>query len=191
MVLAAVGLIVPALFHQLVGPGAAGPGAQAEPRGRRHPDRHLRPEPALQPGDPQGPDQRRQGGRGRRDPTRRPGGSAHVDRASCSSRRSFVAWMSEVLVGAVEEASRGAGAERGLHGRDRRGDRRQRGRALDGVLMALKNQMDLAVGIAMGSALQIALFVAPVLVFVSYLRRRRRWTCSSRPGGRRRDPRRS
>jgi Ca2+:H+ antiporter len=38
------------------------------------------------------------------------------------------------------------------------------------VLVAWKNQADLAVGIAMGSALQIALFVAPVLVFVSYLR---------------------
>ena len=38
------------------------------------------------------------------------------------------------------------------------------------ILMAMKNQMDLAVGIALGSALQIALFVAPVLVFASYLR---------------------
>ena len=38
------------------------------------------------------------------------------------------------------------------------------------VLVALKNQMDLAVGIALGSAMQIALFVAPVLVFASYLR---------------------
>jgi Ca2+:H+ antiporter len=38
------------------------------------------------------------------------------------------------------------------------------------VLVALKRQMDLALGIALGSALQIALFVAPVLVFASYLR---------------------
>ncbi len=38
------------------------------------------------------------------------------------------------------------------------------------VLMALKNKMDLAIGIAIGSALQIALFVAPVLVLASYLR---------------------
>jgi Ca2+:H+ antiporter len=38
------------------------------------------------------------------------------------------------------------------------------------ILVAMKNQMDLAVGIAIGSALQIALFVAPVLVFASYLR---------------------
>jgi Ca2+:H+ antiporter len=34
----------------------------------------------------------------------------------------------------------------------------------------MKNQMDLAVGIAIGSALQVALFVAPVLVLASYLR---------------------
>jgi len=36
------------------------------------------------------------------------------------------------------------------------------------VTMALKNKMDLSVGIAVGSSLQIALFVAPVLVFISY-----------------------
>lgn len=38
------------------------------------------------------------------------------------------------------------------------------------VLVALKNKMDLAVGIALGSAIQVALFVAPLLVFASYLR---------------------
>ena len=37
------------------------------------------------------------------------------------------------------------------------------------ILMALKNKMDLSVGIAIGSSLQIALFVAPLLIFVSYL----------------------
>ena len=36
------------------------------------------------------------------------------------------------------------------------------------VWMALKNKLDLSLGIAIGSSLQIALFVAPVLVFVSY-----------------------
>jgi Ca2+:H+ antiporter len=33
---------------------------------------------------------------------------------------------------------------------------------------ALKNRLDLSVGIALGSASQIALFVAPVLVLLSY-----------------------
>src|SRR5207247_2500858 len=36
------------------------------------------------------------------------------------------------------------------------------------VLMAMKNKMDLALNIAIGSSIQIALFVAPVLVFASY-----------------------
>jgi Ca2+:H+ antiporter len=37
------------------------------------------------------------------------------------------------------------------------------------VEVAIKNQMDLSLSIALGSSLQIALFVAPVLVFVSLL----------------------
>jgi Ca2+:H+ antiporter len=36
------------------------------------------------------------------------------------------------------------------------------------ILMAMKNKMDLSINIAIGSSLQIALFVAPVLVFLSY-----------------------
>jgi Ca2+:H+ antiporter len=37
------------------------------------------------------------------------------------------------------------------------------------VLVSRKNKMDLAFNIAVGSSLQVALLVAPVLVFVSYL----------------------
>jgi Ca2+:H+ antiporter len=37
------------------------------------------------------------------------------------------------------------------------------------VLMALKNKMDAAVNIAVGSSIQVALFVAPMLVFLSYV----------------------
>lgn len=37
------------------------------------------------------------------------------------------------------------------------------------VLMALRNKLDLAMQIAIGSSIQIALFVAPVLVFASLL----------------------
>ena len=36
------------------------------------------------------------------------------------------------------------------------------------VLVALKNKMDLAVNIAIGSSAQVALFVAPVLVLASF-----------------------
>ncbi|MFT5191245.1 MAG: Ca2+:H+ antiporter, partial [Verrucomicrobiales bacterium] len=37
------------------------------------------------------------------------------------------------------------------------------------ILMALKNKMDLSIGIAIGSSIQIALFVAPLLVLLSYV----------------------
>src|SRR5207244_6252886 len=37
------------------------------------------------------------------------------------------------------------------------------------VLVAIKDQMDLAVTIAIGSSIQIALFVAPVLVFAGLI----------------------
>ena len=37
------------------------------------------------------------------------------------------------------------------------------------VLMAMKGKMDLAMNIAVGSSLQVALLVAPLLVFISYV----------------------
>ena len=82
----------------------------------------------------------------------------------------FVAWMSEILVGAVEPAGHALGFNAvfmGVFVVAIVGNAAEHSTA---VIMALKNQMDLAVGIALGSALQVALFVAPVLVFASYLR---------------------
>lgn len=37
------------------------------------------------------------------------------------------------------------------------------------ILVAMKNKMDLAINIAVGSSIQVALFVAPLLVFLSYV----------------------
>jgi Ca2+:H+ antiporter len=82
----------------------------------------------------------------------------------------LVVWMSEILVGTVETASEALGMTQvfvGVFVVAIVGNAAEHSTA---VWMALKNQMDLAVGIALGSALQIALFVAPVLVFASYLR---------------------
>jgi Ca2+:H+ antiporter len=82
----------------------------------------------------------------------------------------FVAWMSEILVGAVEPAGEVLGLSKvfmGVFVVAIVGNAAEHSTA---VIMALKNQMDLAVGIALGSALQVALFVAPVLVFASYFR---------------------
>ena len=132
MVLAAVGLVIPAIFHRLVGPApiAAEHGLSLSvsvvlivayalnllfslvthkdlynPRARR--PRRRRSTTGSDWG-------RRQ--------------SVVVLLVSTA----FVAWMSEVLVGAVEEASQARGADRDLRRRDRGGDRRQRRRALDG-----------------------------------------------------------
>ena len=82
----------------------------------------------------------------------------------------FVAWMSEILVGAVESTGEALGLNAvfmGVFVVAIVGNAAEHSTA---IIMALKNQMDLAVGIALGSALQVALFVAPMLVFASYLR---------------------
>ena len=80
----------------------------------------------------------------------------------------LVAWMSELLVHAVEPASKALGLTEvfvGVIAVAIIGNAAEHSTA---VLMAMKNQMDLAYHIAVGSSMQIALFVAPVLVFVSY-----------------------
>ena len=82
----------------------------------------------------------------------------------------LVALMSEILVGAVEHASHVLGMNSIFIGVVLVAIVGNAAEHSTAVLVALKNEMDLAVGIAMGSALQIALFVAPVLVFASYLR---------------------
>jgi Ca2+:H+ antiporter len=82
----------------------------------------------------------------------------------------MVAWMSEILVGAVEHASHVLGMNQVFIGVVIVAVVGNAAEHSTAVLVAMKNQMDLAVGIAVGSALQIALFVAPVLVFASYLR---------------------
>src|SRR5208283_3147604 len=82
----------------------------------------------------------------------------------------LVAVMSEMLVGAVENASHSLGMNSIFIGVVLVAIVGNAAEHSTAILAAMKNQMDLAVGIALGSALQIALFVAPVLVFASYLR---------------------
>jgi len=80
----------------------------------------------------------------------------------------LVAWMSELLVNAVGPASKALGLTEvfvGVIAVAIVGNAAEHSTA---VLMAIKNQMDLAYHIAVGSSMQIALFVAPVLVFWSY-----------------------
>jgi Ca2+:H+ antiporter len=79
-----------------------------------------------------------------------------------------VAVMSEFLVGAVEQASHTLGLTNVFVGVILVAIIGNAAEHSTAVLMAMKNKMDLALNIAIGSSLQIALFVAPVLVFASY-----------------------
>lgn len=80
----------------------------------------------------------------------------------------FIAWMSEVLVGSVEQAAHAFGMTSIFIGVIVVAIVGNAAEHSSAILMALKNRMDLSLGIAMGSSLQIALFVAPVLVLASY-----------------------
>jgi Ca2+:H+ antiporter len=80
-----------------------------------------------------------------------------------------VAWVSEFLVGAVEAARHSLGVTEVFVGVIIVAIVGNAAEHSTAITMALKNKMDLALGIAVGSSLQIALFVAPILVFASYL----------------------
>jgi len=80
----------------------------------------------------------------------------------------LIAWMSELLVHAVEPASKALGMTEvfvGVIAVAIIGNAAEHSTA---IIVAMKNQMDLAYHIAIGSSMQIALFVAPLLVFLSY-----------------------
>ena len=79
----------------------------------------------------------------------------------------LVAWMSEFLVGAVEAARTSFGITETFVGVIVIAVIGNAAEHSTAVAMAWKNKMDLAIGIAVGSSLQIALFVTPVLVLVS------------------------
>jgi Ca2+:H+ antiporter len=80
-----------------------------------------------------------------------------------------VAWMSELLVGSVQHAAEALGMNQVFVGVIVLATVGNAAEHSTAVLMALKNKVDLTVNIAIGSGLQIALFVAPVLVFASML----------------------
>jgi len=81
----------------------------------------------------------------------------------------LVALMSEMLVGALEPASHQLGLTQVFIGVILVAVVGNAAEDSTAVMVAVKNKMDLAYGIAVGSSLQIALLVAPLLVFASYL----------------------
>jgi Ca2+:H+ antiporter len=80
-----------------------------------------------------------------------------------------VAIVSEVLVGAVAEAAVSLGMTELFVGVVIVALVGNAAEHYSAVVLAARNEMDGAIGIAVGSSTQIALFVAPVLVFLSYV----------------------
>lgn len=81
----------------------------------------------------------------------------------------LIAFLSEILVGAVEPLIQAQGLSELFVGVIIVPIIGNAAEHLVAVEMALKNRMELSIGIAVGSSLQIALFVAPVLVFIALL----------------------
>ncbi|SEM05322.1 Ca2+:H+ antiporter [Syntrophus gentianae] len=81
----------------------------------------------------------------------------------------LVAWMSEILVGAIEPTTHSLGLNSifvGVFVVAILGNAAEHATA---VLAAMKNRMDLSLSISIGSSVQIALFVAPLLVLLSHI----------------------
>ena len=100
------------------------------------------------------------------------------DAAGWSVRRGVIALaiagvlvgvMSEVLVGSISEAAESIGLSEFFIGAIVVAIVGNAAEHWVAVLVAAKNKMDLAVNIAIGSSAQIALFVAPVLVLLSFV----------------------
>jgi Ca2+:H+ antiporter len=79
----------------------------------------------------------------------------------------LAAWMSEILVGAAEGTGEALGMTPTFIGLVFLAVVGGAAESLSAITMARKNKMDLTLGIALGSCIQIALFIAPLLVLLS------------------------
>jgi Ca2+:H+ antiporter len=164
LMLAVVTLAVPAAFHRLTGEPTAGRGLDLATAGmllatyacylvymvRTHPDFFASPERGAHAEDHGAP-------------------AWSMGRAvgTLVAASAGAAWMSEVLVGAAEATGHALGMSPvflGLFLLAIIGGAAESGSA---IAMGRRNKADLAVGIAMGSSIQIALFVTPLLVLAS------------------------
>lgn len=104
--------------------------------------------------------------------------TAHAAHESWSIKKSvgvlvlatvFVALVSEFLVGAVEGARETLGLTEVFVGVIIVAIIGNAAEHSSAILLAMRNKMDITIGIAVGSSLQIALLIAPLLIFASYL----------------------
>jgi Ca2+:H+ antiporter len=78
-----------------------------------------------------------------------------------------IAWMSELLVGSIQPAAKALGLGSAFVGVFVVAILGNAAEHATAISVAMKNRMDLALSIAIGSSVQVALFVAPVLVLLS------------------------
>ncbi len=78
------------------------------------------------------------------------------------------AFLSEVLVGSAEGAGHALGMSQVFVGLICVAVVGGAAESLSAITMASRNRMDLSIGISLGSSIQIAIFVAPLLVILSY-----------------------
>jgi Ca2+:H+ antiporter len=93
-----------------------------------------------------------------------------------------IAWMSEILVGAIEPAAHALRLNDlfvGVFVVAILGNAAEHATA---ITVALKDRMDLSLSIAIGSSVQVALFVAPILVLASLFLSAAPMTLTFRPG---------
>lgn len=81
----------------------------------------------------------------------------------------FIIWLSEILVGTVEHTTEALGLSEFFVGIIIVPLIGNVAEHMVAVTAAMKNRMELSLAISLGSSLQIALFVAPALVFISLL----------------------
>ncbi len=96
------------------------------------------------------------------------GWSARTSVIALAAAGVLVGVMSEVLVGSISEASKSVGLSEFFIGVIVVAIVGNAAEHWVAVVVAMKNKMDLAVNIAIGSSAQVALFVAPVLVLASF-----------------------
>ena len=169
MLLAAMSLAVPSAFSRYFSPdGTMRQEQLAERRHRRCAAVRVCAVPAVLAEDASGLVRKRRAERHGQAITPRSRWSVSRAVASLIGAAVLAAWMSEILVGAAEATGQALGMSSvfiGIVLLAIVGGAAESGSA---IAMATKNKMDLSLGIALGSSIQIALFVAPVLVFASY-----------------------
>jgi Ca2+:H+ antiporter len=80
----------------------------------------------------------------------------------------FAAWMSEILVGSAQETGKALGMSDRFIGMIILAIVGGAAESLSAISMAGKNKLDLTLSIALGSCIQIALLLAPLMVLLSY-----------------------